>query len=476
MPPTNPVRVSDPDAANETRKLPRALPPGFFDPQQPLVVARAPGRLDVMGGISDYSGGLCLEWPLECATYCAIQRTPGNLIEVHSADGQRSGFTERVQIQAHTLSPANLPATAEKRWARYVLGVFVILMRDAGLAPATGARIFISSTVPLGAGLASSAALEVAAMTAIAAAYGAELDGLQIARLCQRVENEIVGAPCGIMDQVTSALGRKGEFLRLLCQPDQLEGYEPLPEGLELYGIDSGVKHSVGGSAYGTARCGAFMGRRILQELVPGALRGPDGNQYLANLSTDVWRSLRTMVPGKMTGSEFLREYGGHGDHATTVDPEQEYHVRMATEHPIYETYRVRRFAELLPAVETNPAVRRQLLMTIGDLMYQSHYSYDHRCRLGSEETDMLVRLAREHGPDAGIYGAKITGGGAGGTVAILADRQANPAVADVVSSIAARYKVKSGQTPTIWSGSSEGSHLHPVLHFAAGEWCHLAE
>jgi len=453
-----------------------ALPRDFFHAGNTITIARAPGRLDVMGGISDYSGGLCLEWPLECATFCAVQPTTDGTVEVRSADAADSNFSPRVAVPTTSLQHSNLNAAAvalpdaiNERWARYVLGIFPVLQHEAGaqFSPASGARIFIDSQVPMGAGLASSAALEVAAMTAINAAFELRLEPMQIARLCQRVENVMVGAPCGIMDQVTSALGRKGQLLRLLCQPDVLEGYEELPPDLLLFGVDSGVKHSVGGGAYGTARCGAFMGRRILQELLPNAMAGADSKQYLSNLSTDIWRSVRERIPDKLSGSDFLSRYDSHDDTATVIEEGRTFNVRLATEHPIYETDRVRRFALLLRAARANEAARDMLLSAAGDLMVQSHFSYDHRCNLGSHETDLLVRIARETGQHAGIIGAKITGGGAGGTVAILADgRKGN--VAATVRWIADAYAAKTGCKPSIWSGSSDGAGMGGVIHATA--------
>jgi L-arabinokinase len=168
--------------------------------------------------------------------------------------------------------------------------------------------------------------LEVAAMTAICAACDITLDGLEVARLCQRVENEIVGAPCGIMDQVTVALGRENELLQLLCQPHQVLPFVTLPPDVEIFGINSNVKHSVGGGAYGQARCATFMGRRILRDMVPQAMRGADGELYLANLSPDVWRALRLNIPEKMWGRDFLARYESHDDAATTLNRKSSTH------------------------------------------------------------------------------------------------------------------------------------------------------
>ena len=142
-----------------------------------------------------------------------------------------------------------------------------------------GADVLLVSTVPLGAGVASSAAVEVATMRAAGAAFGARLDGLRLAALCQMVENRVVGAPCGIMDQVTCTLGEAGRLLALRCQPHDVLGWHAPPPGATFVGLDSGVKHAVGGRRYGRARCAAFMGREIIREHLrrEGGGAGPAG-------------------------------------------------------------------------------------------------------------------------------------------------------------------------------------------------------
>ena len=132
----------------------------------------------------------------------------------------------------------------------------------------------------------------------------------------------------------------------------------------------------------------------------------------------------------------------------TRVEPERSYAVRQPTAHPVYEHYRVRSFAELL----TNSAGERRCEL-LGELMYQSHASYS-ACGLGSEGTDLLVKLVREAGPARGLYGAKITGGGSGGTVAVFGRAAAHAAVMN----IAERYANETSRAPQVFSGSSPGA------------------
>jgi L-arabinokinase len=134
----------------------------------------------------------------------------------------------------------------------------------------------------------------------------------------------------------------------------------------------------------------------------------------------------------------------------TRIDPTESYPVRGAVEHAVYENHRVQRFMERLEQAARNP----RALEAAGRLMYASHWSYGHRIGLGAPETDLLVRLARQTGPAGGIYGAKITGGGSGGTVALLTASDARPAI----EAIAAEYRNRTGQAAEVLEGTSPGA------------------
>ena len=175
------------------------------------------------------------------------------------------------------------PRDPTQRWAAYVAGVFLVLARERGVRFSRGARLLISSRVPQGKGVSSSAALEVATMSAVAAAFNIDIDPKEIASLCQRVENHVVGAPCGVMDQMTSACGEANQLLALVCQPAELLGSIELPEDLAVWGLDSGVRHSIGGGDYGSVRAGAFMGYRILADTA-GVEAEQRWHGYLANV------------------------------------------------------------------------------------------------------------------------------------------------------------------------------------------------
>ncbi len=129
-----------------------------------------------------------------------------------------------------------------------------------------GYSLLISSEVPEGKGVSSSAAIEVATMQALAAAVDLMLEPRELAMLCQKAENLVVGAPCGVMDQMASACGKKGELMAMICRPAEVIESVPIPSGVAFWGVDSGIRHSVGGADYGSVRVGAFMGKKIIKD------------------------------------------------------------------------------------------------------------------------------------------------------------------------------------------------------------------
>jgi L-arabinokinase len=415
----------------------------LFERGAMVTIARAPGRLDVMGGIADYSGSLVLQRPIAEGTFAAVQRIERPVLEIVS----RGRLPCAVPIE--TLAPRAEPVDyqqarirlSDPHWVSYVAGTFLVLARERGM-PLTGARVVISSQVPEGKGVSSSAAIETATMHAVATAFGITLEPRDLALLCQKSENQVTGAPCGVMDQMTCVFGEQDRLLALLCQPAELQPSIAVPDDIEFWGLDSGERHAVGGSDYGAVRTGAFMGLRILNEHAGAPL------DYLANVTPSAFeRELGRWLPDEISGDDFIARYGCTADTVTSVDRGRQYKVRAPTAHPVYERARAERFRELLQATP-GEARRREL----GTLMFESHASYQ-ACGLGSPGTDRLVELVRTEGPDAGLYGARITGGGSGGTVAVIGRKRSSAAIVRV----AEMYGRSTGHRPHVFSGSSPG-------------------
>jgi galactokinase len=418
----------------------------------PVIVARAPGRLDVMGGVADYSGALVAQATIGEGAIAGLTKRADRIVRIRSVGIERENLTPVVEVSLDELTGpgssadygaahGQLTADPSTRWAAYIAGCFMVLVAEKAVDGfAQGANILLDSRVPLGAGVSSSAAIEVAAMRAISIAYGVKLDGVTLARLAQMVENRVVGAPCGIMDQMASTLGVLDGLMLLRCQPHEFLGTQTLPAGVRAYGINSNVKHSVGGGAYARARVAAFMGRKLI------------GAPHLAQLTPARYQAeFAASLPGRMVGADFISLYGETGDPITRIDPETIYPIRSSTEHAIYENDRVERFVALLRAPKDLPLA----LTRAGRLMYGSHWSYG-RIGLGARETDFLVALARKRGPERGVYGAKISGGGSGGTVVILTH---GDHAEEIVDGVAREYHETTGIVPQVFAaGLSPGA------------------
>jgi L-arabinokinase len=436
-------------------------------------VSRAPGRLDVMGGIADYTGSLVCEMPLDRAAAVAIQERGDRAVQIFSFNllDEHKPFTFGIPLAA--LESGSIDALRKeftcdpgRRWAGYLAGCLIALNVSHGVIRAMrqGVNIAVLSTVPLGAGVSSSAAIEVATMTGLADHLGVKLAPMEMAERCQWVENHVVSSPCGIMDQVTSYAGEAGRLLRMKCQPHELLGALDLPDGIRVVGINSNVKHEVSGAAYARTRCAAFMGHRIILEAIRemGAVAGremtgdPMGG-YLANLDPDDYKALfRSKVPEVMKGRDYLDRHGPTIDPVTSVEADVEYQPRHATDHHVLEARRVRRFAEFIEAAGRLERGARKLdLDRAGHLMYASHQSYGMDAMLGAAECDVLVDLVRRF-ESQGLYGARITGGGSGGTVAVLCDtgERADAAINRVMS----EYEQKTGRKAEAFLGSSAGA------------------
>ncbi|KAL3147999.1 hypothetical protein ABBQ38_014294 [Trebouxia sp. C0009 RCD-2024] len=461
----------------------------LFRWEDEVIVARAPGRLDVMGGIGDYSGSLVLQKPTAEACHAACQLHPMDkqrvlphiqnrhkghkpkpvlrVVSFHADDTNRSptfdmDLTELLQDGqpiSYSQAKAYFKSDPATSWAAYVAGPLVILMHELGLRYPQGISLLLSSAVPEGKGVSSSAAVEVAVMQALCAAHGLHVEGRHLALLCQKVENYIVGAPCGVMDQMASALGQEQALMAMSCQPAEVEPEVPIPPHLKFWGLDSGVRHSIGGADYASVRAGAFMGLRIMNQLQAEQGLEPLGNGYLCSVRPSVYaQHFEEHLPESIKGIDFLTKYHHHYDQATQVSEDGVYAVRQPTAHAVNENHRVRCFRQML----LGPLDTPDHLTNLGDLMYQSHAGYS-RCGLGSDGTDRLVALvrqeqamARRHQEPPVLYGAKITGGGSGGSVCILgaATAEAEQAVQRIVS----RYAEETGFVPYEFRGTSMGA------------------
>jgi L-arabinokinase len=383
-----------------------------------------------MGGVADYSGSLVLEMPIQGTTLVTLKPSgnPGVCGIESDVHGRReiSWPLLRTEFLAAT-TPAKARAVLKKartpRWTDYVLGCLWVFCREKNWSPEHSFDVEITSTVPEAMGVSSSAALEIAMLRALSALSGKKFKGTELARLGQQAENQMVGAPCGLMDQLASAYGKPGHLLPILCRPDECGEPVALPQGVIVVGWPSGVKHSVAESPYATARTAAFMARKLVEKKLGQPFT------YNSEVPLDWWHAQRNRVtPAQMIGADFLREHGTLEDALSHVVPERVYPVRAALDFPIRENARATETIFLLRALGSTPAprARREALEIIGAYLFASHRSYS-AMGLGSPETDRMVAAVKKLGPDHGFYGARISGGGSGGTVAVLLEESALP-------------------------------------------------
>ena len=445
----------------------------FFSLTPPVCISRAPGRLDLMGGNVDYTGGLVFQSTIREATWAAAQRRSDSRIVFWNPQMKEDRWRERVEFDLTELSSEEavkrlVNASPEVRWTAYVLGAFFLLRNRYPEKVNSGASIYIESEVPRNKGVSSSAAVEVAVMKAAAACYGIALRGIELAEACQWVENVIAESACGIMDQAASVLGDEGHVLPLLCQPCLPRPLVKLPEGLRCWAIDSGVRHAVTGIEYEAARAAAFIGYRMICEWENLPIQKDDSGGvprytdprwqgFLSNVAPSIFRSrYEQCLPELISGAEILSLGKTHPDPFTVVRPEVNYRVRACTRYAIEENQRIELFIELARGTTQQPSIAA--FRQMGELMFQSHWSYT-ECGLGCEATDQLIELVRQHRGQDLLFGAKITGGGAGGTVAVLGAAEGASAFQKVV----AEYAQLHGFAPYVFEGSSIGADRYGI-------------
>ncbi len=400
------------------------------DPGRGVVVGEAPGRLDVLGGVADYSGSLVLQTPLAATTRVRISDSDEPVLRLTSG---HAGEARSVVVQAPawaTLMTAADPASVGRAWldeqgvpawARYPLGCLVLYAHHAAWQPTSGLMFDVASDVPVSMGVSSSAALEVATLRALEQWAGFHFSGTELARLAQRAENEIVGAPCGLMDQLASAHGRPGMLLPIRCRPDLLGEALPLPSGVVAAGWPSGVAHAVSGSPYRTARTAAFMAKQILAATMGVPL------EYLTDVAPSALSGIgHDVLPDAMPGHAFLEQHGSVADAVSAIEAGLTYPVRAAAAFAVGENARATVAADLLRRGADSTDSARDIPRMLGELLCESHRGYS-SIGLGTSETDAMVAAVQSLGPAAGFYGARVSGGGCGGTVVVLLDEAVLP-------------------------------------------------
>ncbi|MEJ2502915.1 MAG: galactokinase [Gemmatimonadota bacterium] len=359
--------------------------------EAPTWVVRAPGRVNLIGEHTDYNDGFVLPLALERAVWLALRPRPDGRVRVYSAD-----YDEAAEFSLDDLTRGG------PGWSEYLKGTaWALADAGYGLKGWDGA---MGSDVPIGAGLSSSAAVELATARALASASGLDWEPAEMARLAQRAENEWVGMNCGIMDQMISAVGRAGHAVLIDCRTLDTE-VVPVPDGTVVVVLDTATRRGLVDSEYNERRqrcerAAEHFGVAALRDLTP----------------------------------ETLAERAGELDEVT---------ARRAR-HVVTENARTEAAAA---------AMRRGDAGTLGRLMDESHASLRNDFEVSSEALDLMVDIARAQ---PGCEGARMTGAGFGGCAVALVDRERAEAFATAVT---AAYRERTDREPQVYvTAGSDGA------------------
>ena len=352
-------------------------------------VFQAPGRVNLLGEHTDYSGGFCMPAALNFNTLIAATALAERILRLHSID-----FGETVEVPLDGLEEWRT-GQGSGHWSAYPAGVAWSLGERGVKIP--GAEMTFSGNVPPGAGLSSSASVEVATATTLLALAGVSLKKAEIALACQRAENVYVGAPCGIMDQYISAAGVAGNALAIDTRALTAE-LAPIPEELRLVVCNSMVRHSVGGGEYGQRR-------REVEEAAEAIGRKHPEVKQLRDASLEQLEEARST----MSDEAYLRG-----------------------RHVISDSQRV---------LDGVAALRAGDVKQFGRLMSAAHVSFRDDFAASCEECDLLVELAMKL---PGCLGSRLTGGGFGGcTVSLVQVAEASSFAAGLRDAYAERTGVQ---------------------------------
>jgi galactokinase len=356
----------------------------------PRWIVAAPGRVNIIGEHTDYNDGFVLPMAIERYAVMAADLAPSS----SSFSIYDTQFKESAMIDVS--APV---AKGQPKWSNYIRGVLAGFQQRGVKIPALD--VALVSTVPLGGGLSSSAALEVCTATLIEAATGKKIDSVEKALLAQKAEHEFAGVPCGIMDQFISVMGRKNQLLLLDCRTRQTELVPMDDPSVALLIINTNVKHELGSGEYAKRRAECEQAAKILG--VP-SLR-------------DATVEMLERAKNKMDDVIFRR-----------------------ARHVVLEIKRT---------LQTAKEIRASHWPTVGQLMYASHASLRDDYEVSCRELDAVVEIAESIGNKGGIFGCRMTGGGFGGCAVALVKADA---IKTISEKIAKDYKMKTGIEAAIFS------------------------
>ena len=371
----------------------------------------APGRVNLIGEHVDYAGGYVMPMAIDRYTAIAIAPSEGSTLV-------RIGSGLADSVCQFKLSRGREAIKKAPGWARYVLGIAQLMIERGETVQ--GFDAWVETNIPLGAGLSSSAALEVATTLAIDAAHNRTRSSMQVAQLCQRAEHEFAGVPCGIMDMATSACAQAGHAAFLDCRSGQIEHIPMKDAAVTVVIANTKVQHALSDGLYAERRedcenAAAVMGIKLLRDATPALLES-------------------------------------HGDKLTPVVYRRAHHV----------------VSEIERTVRASKHMHHHDWCCFGECMYESHESLRNDFEVSCDELDTMVEIARKIGPGGGVYGARMTGGGFGGCAVMLV---AEDHASSFIEQLQTKYEQETGITPEVFRAQpAQGAHVIDLQQLKAQE------
>lgn len=366
----------------------------------PRWIVAAPGRVNIIGEHTDYNGGFVFPMGIERYTILAADNATDTSSDKVSVRCMRFNETSNIKLSSIV--------RGEPKWSNYIRGVILGYQQKGISVPPLD--VMMNSSVPLGGGLSSSAALEVATGTLIEAATDKHISLKDKALIGQQAEHVFAGVPCGIMDQFISAMARKDSIMLLDCRSYETHWTTISDQGVAFLIINSNVKHQLASGEYGKRRTECEQAAKILN----------------VDLLRDATIEMLESAKSKMNNIYYRR-----------------------AKHVITENKRT---------IEAAAALEKSQLEEAGRLMFESHQSLKNDFEVSCSELDCIVNIAKKIGTDGGVYGCRMTGGGFGGCAIALVKTNFIPQITEAIEK---EYKTKTGLNCTIFSTRpAEGAHI----------------
>lgn len=362
--------------------------------KEPLVCARAPGRIEFIGNHTDYNGGLVMGVAVDKGVTVSLAPRADTSISLATSHGERPAVADIADIR---------PLSGPESWCNYVLGVAKALM-EQGMNASKGFDIYVESDLPSGAGLSSSAALELSTGLGLAKLYNFTIDKATLARVGRKAENQFVGMPCGILDQGVSAFGEKDSIVRIDCAKESFSSI-PMPQGLRFWVFNTMEKHNLVESLYATRH------RECMDAFA------------------------------------LLRKAGSKANNLAEVSPQK---VRAASLPAALEMRALHVCEEHRRVIAMGEALASSDLSSVGRLLSASHNSSRTLFENSTEKLDALVAILDR---TDGVIGARLTGGGFGGAaMALTFDTFTQKQADKVCEAFAAEY---AGVSPNVFCATA---------------------